>query len=230
MYNYWLDKIFRREGEQKQQHTVYEPETEEFKPTVVWLHGANQTSLGFSYLRRLCDFENEYLVDYSSNHRFFENLKQMVQDLNGRGPFFFVGHSMGGLYALHLSQQLETVGGISISTPFRGSSAADWAKYLVPNYALFKDIGRRSLPVSAAECIQIDIPWYQIVSVNGNVPYVKTPNDGVCTLASMTCRNDMKHIQVPHNHYEVMCSTIVADIIKEKYSEISRAYQIHTNE
>ena len=230
MYKYWLKKIFVKEDDQMQLNTVYELETEEFKPTVVWLHGANQTSLSFSYLRRLCDFENEYLVDYSSNTRFFENLSRMVQDLKGQGPFFFVGHSMGGLYALHLSQQLETVGGISISTPFRGSSAADWAKYLVPNYALFKDIGRKSLPVTEAECIHLDIPWYQIVSVTGNVPYVKTPNDGVCTLASMTCRTDIEHIQVPHNHYEVMCSTIVADIIKEKYREISRVYQIHMNE
>ena len=130
-----------------------------------------------------------------------------------------MGHSLGGLYALHLTQHVEVVGGVSISTPFRGSSTADWAKYMVPSYALFKDVGRRAPAVQDSFKIYLDIPWTQIVSTTGSVPYHNGPNDGVVTIASMEHRQDMEFIRVEHTHYEVVCSDLVADIIVQKYKE-----------
>ena len=47
-------------------------------PTVVWIHGANQTSLSFNYLRAKTNFEREYLIDYSSMNRFYYNLDKMI--------------------------------------------------------------------------------------------------------------------------------------------------------
>lgn len=189
-------------------------------PTVVWLHGANQTSLSFKYLRDKCNFSKEYLIDYSSMNRFYVNLETMIEELKDLGPVFVVGHSLGGLYGLHLTQHIDVVGGISVSTPFRGSSTADWAKYMVPSYPLFKDIGRKALPVQDSFKIYLEIPWTQIVSTTGSVPYHNGPNDGVVTVASMEHRMDMEKIRVEHTHYEVMCSDTVADIIVKKYKEI----------
>lgn len=187
-------------------------------PTIVWIHGANQSSLSFNYLREKCAFPKEYLVDYSSMNRFYYNLEDMVKQLEDIGPIFVVGHSLGGLYALHLTQHVEVVGGVSISTPFRGSSTADWAKYMVPSYPLFKDIGRRAQPVQDSFKIFLDIPWTQIVSTAGGVPYHNGANDGVVTLASMEHREDMEKIRVDHTHYEVMCSDKVANSIKYCYT------------
>ena len=141
------------------------------------------------------------MVNYSSMDRFYDNLDMITEQCQNRGPHFVVGHSMGGLYALHLTKYLRVVGGVSISTPFRGSSTADWAKYVVPSYPLFRDIGRKSDPVKKAHEIKLDIPWTQIVSTTGSVPYHNGPNDGVVTLASMTQRTDMEYIEVPHTHY-----------------------------
>lgn len=187
-------------------------------PTVVWIHGANQTSLSFNYLRNCCEFEKEYLIDYSSMNRFYQNLENMVLELKDLGPVFVIGHSLGGLYALHLTQHIDVVGGVSISTPFRGSSTADWAKYMVPNYPLFKDVGRRAVPIQDSFNILLDIPWLQIVSTTGSVPYHNGPNDGVVTVASMEHRNDMEKIRVEHTHYEVVCSDHVAKLIKMRYA------------
>lgn len=187
-------------------------------PTVVWIHGANQTSLSFNYLRERCNFSKEYLVDYSSMHRFYQNLDSMIEQLKDLGPVFLVGHSLGGLYALHLTQHVDVVGGVSISTPFRGSSTADWAKYMVPNYPLFKDVGRRALPIQDSFEIFLDIPWLQIVSTTGSVPYHNGPNDGVVTVASMEHRTDMEKIRVEHTHYEVVCSDHVAELVKIRYT------------
>lgn len=189
-------------------------------PTVVWIHGANQTSLSFNYLRTKTNFEKEYLIDYSSMNRFYSNLDKMILDLKNIGPTFLIGHSLGGLYALHLTKHVDVVGGVSISTPFRGSSTADWAKYMVPNYPLFKDVGRRAPAVQDSFNINLDVPWTQIVSTTGSVPYHNGPNDGVVTVASMEHRQDMEFIRVEHTHYEVVCSDIVAGIIVQKYKEI----------
>ena len=187
---------------------------------VIWIHGANQTSLSFRYLQTRTQFPNEIAVNYSSMNRFEDNIEMIVDAVQGKGPHFVVGHSMGGLYALHLTQYVRVVGGVSISTPFRGSSTADWAKYIVPSYPLFRDIGRKSDPIKRANEIELDIPWTQIVTTTGSVPYHNGPNDGVCTLASMQHRTDMTHIEMPHTHYETMVSDAVADIIIENYNSI----------
>jgi len=184
---------------------------------VIWIHGANQTSLSFQYLRNKTNFTKEITINYSSMNRFYDNLDMITEQCQNRGPHFIIGHSMGGLYALHLTKYLRIVGGVSISTPFRGSSTADWAKYIVPSYPLFKDIGRKSDPIKQANEIELDIPWTQIVTTTGSVPYHNGPNDGVVTLASMTNRTDMNQIEVPHTHYETMVSDQVAEIIQEKY-------------
>jgi pimeloyl-ACP methyl ester carboxylesterase len=144
----------------------------------------------------------------------------MIGTLADAGPVFVVGHSLGGLYGLHLTEHVNVVAGVSISTPFRGSSAADWAKYIVPNYPLFRDVGRRSPPVAAAENIKLEIPWTQIVSTAGSVPYLNGANDGVVTVDSMRCRADMSYVEVPHTHYEVMCSNTVANIILDRYNQV----------
>jgi len=188
---------------------------------VIWLHGANQTSLSFKYLQTKTKFPNEILINYSSMNRFQDNLEMIAEQVQGKGPHFVIGHSMGGLYALHLTHYVRVVGGVSISTPFRGSSTADWAKYIVPSYPLFKDIGRKSDPIKQANEIKLEIPWTQIVSTNGSVPYHNGPNDGVVTLASMKHRTDMEMIEVPHTHYEVMCSDQVGKIIVENYNSVT---------
>jgi pimeloyl-ACP methyl ester carboxylesterase len=191
--------------------------------TVVWIHGANQSSLSFEYLRHVCDFDREYLINYTSSNRFHHNLEKMQHELADFDAVFVVGHSMGGLYGVHLTQTANIIGGVSISTPFAGSSTADWARYVMPTYPLFKDVGRRSAPVLQAQRIQLNIPWTQIISTAGSVPYHNSANDGVVTLESMSSRNDVKNITVDHNHYEVMCSRTVADIILDCYAECDNA-------
>ena len=184
---------------------------------VIWLHGANQTSLSFKYLQTKTQFSNEILPNYSSMNRFEDNIEMIADAVKGKGPHFVIGHSMGGLYALHLTQYVRIVGGVSISTPFRGSSTADWAKYIVPSYPLFKDVGRKSLTVKQGNEIKLDIPWTQIVTTAGGVPYHNGPNDGVCTIASMSHRTDMTHLELAHTHYETMVSDRVAEIISSCY-------------
>lgn len=190
------------------------------KPTVVWIHGANSSSLSFAYLRSNLNFEKEILINYSSMTSFYDNLETMKKDLAEAGPVFFVGHSLGGLYALHLTEYTDAIGGVSISTPFKGSFTADWAKYMVPNYPLFNDVGRRSKPVLESLKIKVTIPWTQIVSTAGSVPYHGGENDGVVTLSSMRARDDVDTVELAHTHYEIVLSPDTVEIILQKYNSI----------
>jgi pimeloyl-ACP methyl ester carboxylesterase len=210
----WLKNIFGKGN------TIIQ--TDNFHLPVIWIHGANQSSMSFNFLRNQCNFNNEVLIEYSSMNRFYDNLNNIIDSVSRIGPCFVVGHSLGGLYGLHLTEHVEVVGGVSISTPFRGSSTADWAKYIVPQYPLFRDIGKKAHPVQSGHQIVLDIPWTQIVSTTGGVPYHNGPNDGVVTIASMTHREDMEFVEVPHTHYEVMCSNQVAQIIQKSVISVSR--------
>lgn len=202
--------------------TEVEKEIEKDKVKVIWIHGANQSSLSFSFLRNYCKFTNEEVLNYTSMDRFYSNLEKMIDTLKNTGPCFIIGHSLGGLYALHLTEHIPALGAVSLSTPFKGSATADWAKFVVPSYPLFRDVGRRAPAVVAGHRINITIPWTQIVSTTGGVPYHAGPNDGVCTICEMTHRKDMEIIKVPTTHYEVVCSEEVGNIILEKYEDIRK--------
>jgi len=214
----WFFDIFKSTTKVEQ---IKEPNLKPKIP-IAFIHGANQSSNSWNYIREHLNHSNEILVDYSSTRRFYDNLNSMIEQI-GNDPVFLVGHSLGGVYALHLLKHCNVVGAVSISTPFRGSSAADWAKYIVPQYQLFKDIGRKSKPVLEGDTINISIPWKQIVSTTGSVPYLKEENDGVCTIGSMEHRKgDMNFVRVPHTHYEVMCSNIVVDEIRKSYNAVKQ--------
>ena len=188
---------------------------------VVWIHGANQTGLSFQYLRSITKFRRELMVEYDTEKKFYDNLELLSNEINQvDGPYFIVGHSLGGLYALHLTRYLDIVGAVSISTPFAGSWTADWARFFIPTYQLFKDVGRRSTPIKDSKNIEINFNWTQIISTKGSVPYHGGANDGVCTIKSMRSRKDMELIEVPYSHFEVMCSDAVADIILKRYYSV----------
>ncbi len=188
---------------------------------VIWIHGANQSSLSFNYLSEKCGFEKEIFVNYDSSKGFYKNLDLVHRQVDHVDSCFIIGHSMGGLYALHLLKKLNVNGVVSISTPFNGSRTADWAKFVVPKYQLFKDAGRRSDPIVSGHKIDIKCMWTQIVSTTGGVPYHEGPNDGVCTIASMEFRKDeMEIIQVMNSHFEVMVSPDVTEIIKRTYDNV----------
>ena len=193
---------------------------------VIWLHGANQSGLSFQYLRSLTGFKNELVVEYDTSHKFKDNLEMLSNDIaKVRGPYFMIGHSLGGLYALHLTKHVNVAGAVSISTPFAGSWTADWARFFVPKYQLFRDVGRRSTPIKESQDIKLRVDWTQIVSTKGNVPYHGSKNDGVCTIKSMKSRKDMELIEVPHTHFEVMCSDLVVRIILDRYKKVIKGLE-----
>ena len=186
--------------------------------TIVYIHGASATSESFVHIREHIK-KPDLVIDYDSSDGFSHNLKEMKAQLEDVEKIFFVAHSLGGIYALHLADYFpnKTLGAVTLSTPYGGAEVADYAKYFLPFSRLLKDIGPSSWPMKTANDIEVIHPWTNIVTVSGKSPWMTVPNDGIVTIASMKQKsNSMEIIEVNNNHYEVLMSSKVVEIIQEK--------------
>lgn len=185
---------------------------------LVYIHGANATSESFNYLREHIS-GNDLVINYDSRNGFQHNLDDMYSKLKATKNIFFICHSLGGIYALHLANRIpkNILGAVTISTPYGGAEVADVAKYFLPYSRLLKDIGPNSWAMREASKIHVQHPWCNIVTVKGDTPWVMGKNDGVVTIASQKHHGeDMDLIEVEYNHYEVVLSDQVVKIIQER--------------
>lgn len=183
---------------------------------IIYIHGASATSDSFNYLRQQLNFPNETLVEYHSEQGFERNLEDMTKQLEGIDRMLFICHSLGGIYALRLSEiyPQQTLGAVTLATPYNGAESADYAKYFLPFSRLLRDIGPNSAPIKRANSIKIQHPWLNIVPTRGGAPWIVQPNDGVVTIGSMRHRTDMRFEDVYTNHYEVVQSPKTVEIIR----------------
>ena len=185
--------------------------------TLVYIHGASATGESFNHISEHMG-GNDIVVNYDSRNGFENNLKTMTEQLASVTDMFFIGHSLGGIYAIHLANALpkQTIGAVTLSTPYGGAEVADYAKYFLPFSRLMKDIGPSSWAMKQANRIKIQHPWTNIVTLKGQSPFMVEPNDGVVTIASQKHHDDMELIEIEYNHYEVVLSEKVIDIIKDR--------------
>ena len=188
---------------------------------IVYIHGASATAESFThirqYVRDVFD-EPEMVLEYKSDHGFDNNLSNMKGELDDEERLFFISHSLGGIYSLYLADYYKetTHGGVSLSTPYGGSKEADFARYFLPFNQLMKDSGAIHGPIVKSRKIPAPPNWTQIVTTAGQSPWIYQPNDGVVTLESMRYRKDFELIEMPLNHYEVVVSDKVVEIILDR--------------
>lgn len=185
---------------------------------LVYIHGASATSESFNYIRQHVKGE-ELLINYDSRNGFEKNLANMQDLLSAQQDMFFICHSLGGIYALHLAQifSKQVSGAVTLSTPYGGAEVADVAKYFLPYSRLLKDIGPTSWAMKHARSIHVDCPWTNVVTTQGSAAWIPAPNDGVVTISSQRKREDiMELIEIDCNHYEVVLNDQVVEIIKER--------------
>jgi pimeloyl-ACP methyl ester carboxylesterase len=185
---------------------------------LVYIHGANATSESFNYIRKQIGGD-DYIINYDSRNGFQKNLSTMIQELESFTKIFFIAHSLGGIYALHLANYMpnKVKGAVTLSTPYGGAEVADMVKYFLPYSRLLKDIGPHSWAMRQASRINIQHPWTNVVTVKGDAPWVIGKNDGVVTLDSQRHHSqDMELVDVDYNHYEVVLNDTVVDLIKDR--------------
>lgn len=189
---------------------------------IVYIHGASATSESFNYIRS--KIGDGIDVNYDSRNGFENNLTDIQTQIGDAKDVFFVAHSLGGIYSLHLANIIpeQVKGAITLSTPYGGAEVADYAKFFLPFSRLMRDIGPNSWAMKQADKIKIQHPWTNVVTVKGQSPFMLAHNDGVVTVASQKHHKDMELIEVDCNHYEVVLSDVVVKLIKERVKKFKK--------
>ena len=184
---------------------------------IIYIHGASATGESFTHIIEHVGGIDKVL-EYSSMDGFSSNRAMMKEELESVDQLFFVAHSLGGIYALHLANhyQARVQGGVTLSTPYGGCVQADYAQYFLPFSRLMRDVGTMSKPMVDAAKIPAPRNWTNIVTTVGDSPWIHEPNDGVVTIKSMRSKTDMELIDIELNHYEVVISNRVVNIIRDK--------------
>lgn len=192
------------------------------KMQIVYIHGANATSESFNYIRNKLGKGID--INYDSRNGFKNNLADMLAALQDVTDLAFVAHSLGGIYALHIANALptQTLGAVTLSTPYGGAEVAEYAQYFLPFSRLMRDIGPNSWAMKQAQLIKIQHPWTNIVTIKGQSPFILEPNDGVVSIASQKHHEDMELIPIEYNHYEVVLSDEAIKIIKERLRKFKK--------
>jgi pimeloyl-ACP methyl ester carboxylesterase len=195
----------------------------------VFIHGATATAQSFNYIRELLRCQ-DLALEYDSENGFHNNLDEMSEILakKKKDNLFFVGHSLGGIYALSLAERFEqrTLGGLTISTPYGGSEIAPFLKHFVPFNRLLKEIGPDSEPIRHCAEITLSVPWCNIVTTRGNSPWIGLPNDGVVSLESQRSLSGIDLIELSSNHYEVLMDNECVQIIQQRRQQAEIAEQM----
>jgi len=189
---------------------------------LVYIHGANATSESFNYIKSKLGSGID--IDYDSRNGFENNLKVMQLQLEDVDNIAFIAHSLGGIYSLHLANIMpkQVLGAVTLSTPYGGAEVADYAQYFLPFSRLMRDIGPSSWAMRQANKIKIQHPWTNVVTVKGQSPFMVEPNDGVVTISSMRHHADMELVDVDYNHYEVVLSDQIVNIIQERTNKFKK--------
>jgi hypothetical protein len=192
------------------------------KINLVYIHGASATSESFNFIRTKVGAGID--VNYDSRNGFENNLEDIKTQLKNVENIFFIAHSLGGVYSLHLANALpeQVSGAVTLSTPYGGAEVAEFAKYFLPFSRLMRDIGPSSWAMKQANKIKIQHPWTNIVTIKGQSPFIMEPNDGVVTIASQKHHACMELIEVDYNHYEVVLSEQVVKLIKQRIKKIDK--------
>jgi len=189
---------------------------------IVYIHGASATSESFNYIRSKVGRGTD--INYDSRNGFENNLNDMLATLKEQDDMFFVAHSLGGIYSLHIANSLpdRVLGAVTISTPYGGAQVAEVAKYFLPFSRLMRDIGPSSWAMTQADTIKIQHPWCNVVTVRGQSPFIPDANDGVVTVKSQQHHVDMELVEVDYNHYEVLQSDTVVRLVRDRIKTFNR--------
>jgi pimeloyl-ACP methyl ester carboxylesterase len=190
---------------------------------IVYIHGHAASPNCFTYIRRHFTNYGELLLEYSSDRGFWKNYAEMLEHLSKKDHVFFVAHSLGGVYALHLAKALASrvIGAVTISTPYGGSIEAGFFQFFVPFHPVLRDIHPFSKAIAKANLISVKHPWTNIVTTQGHRPFTIEKNDGAVTLSSMRWRRDIELVEIPLDHWQVLRSpktvAIIDNVIKGIY-------------
>jgi Putative serine esterase (DUF676) len=187
--------------------------------TLVWIHGNGASKDSFNYLKHplYVPCSTEINLEYDSSSGFINILSSMrsILALDADRDMFFIGHSLGGIYAAYLADIFapRVIGGITLSTPWLGSEVAQWLQF-TSKAQIYKDIAPYSNTIQNLKNITLLGNWTSLISTKGGSDLIRGENDGIVSKESMMGRNDVKYVEIASNHSEILLSNHTVEVIR----------------
>jgi len=203
--------------------------------TIIYLHGANSTPTSFNFIRHHVLMNNglgevnimTVPIKYDSSEPITKLVASIYLQIKApsweKSPCFLIGHSLGGVIATLLSywneehgpDKLDFRGIVSLASPYAGSKAANFLKWMYPSYGVFDNVATNSPWMKLIAEKGAIIPTRAIITQSGSSPLMKEPNDGVVSVSSQRSLKNSEGMPVDYNHFEVLLSEEVGDYICE---------------
>lgn len=193
------------------------------KPCIVYIHGASSTSTSFNFISRMLPNHTRLFLEYDSGTPIKTIVNNLYTLLPRTVPLFLIGHSLGGVIATLLSyaekydanvlQPVQIQKIVAISSPFGGSRAANYLRWMYPAYGLFDNVATNTVAMSAIKKFGAIFPTLSIVSTGGNTPLIRGSNDGVLSVDSQSALANCVIKEFKLNHFEVLLSDKVVSEI-----------------
>jgi len=183
---------------------------------IAYIHGLNSSSTSFSYIISQLPKHQAHCIDYRSHQNLQASIAEVVSKLPRGHSLTLVAHSLGGviatLVAADMPQLVERL--VLISTPFKGSRAAETLRWLPGSSRVFNDIVPRAPHIMRCRELKLDIPTLTIVSTGGHLHTSPAPNDGVVTISSQQGLGFGERVEINATHFEVLLSNATVRTIQ----------------
>ena len=211
---------------------------------IVFVHGALSSHLSFAYidqnLRAINPVssrtEDEFIKrPFSYNVReeeadaIVDRLVQSVtswRDKYKARKLSFIAHSYGGVLAVEAVRRLDLtkalpmpVNIVSMASPYGGSSAASFLKFLKPSSKMFKNIGRYDAFMRSFSAKPLTCRVRGLVTTGGGAEWIAEENDGVVSVGSqLHFEKDplWSGTKLDFNHFEVLLSDRTVRLIEKE--------------
>lgn len=186
---------------------------------IIFIHGASSSPISFNYIKQNLPEHNGLDFAYDSNEDIEDIVARLVQTFRVCDKeIFIIAHSLGGVIATAASYDLAkdyNLKLVTISSPFGGSKAATYLKFLFPGYGLFGNVSTTNPVILGIQNEGAKWPTLNVISTSGDSPLLKEANDGVITVSSQLslkgCYQRLHRI----NHFEALLSDSIIKDIKE---------------
>lgn len=181
----------------------------------IWyIHGANATPASFAYVKSQMGEHTTTDIVYDSSSPIQETIDNAIAQLSK--PTHIIGHSMGGVIALALSQARPDIvqSVITVAAPFGGSEAASRVRFFLPFNSFLKNICQGNSTLKEIQRIGIVVPTLKIITIAGTSPFEAKANDGVVTVDSQSKISGGKEVVVDLNHFEPLIDQECVQLMK----------------
>lgn len=185
---------------------------------VIWyIHGANSTPLSFSYIAGQLPTHDARFVTYNHDVPLSHSIERITREIaSSTDQFSIVSHSLGGIIAHYVAQEVTPNSIVTLSTPFGGSKSADMLRWMFPTNNLLNDIRPSASVIKNLRGITPSCPVHSVVTYGGRMPMIPGENDGVVSVDSQMCLAHPLYYKFDLNHFEVLLSGDVVHLIGEK--------------